>query len=268
MFVIVLMSVAGCFVRLFQLLRYTDKNTGLVTSNYALSYAVYGLFVISLVFSVLYSFDVKKRNGMLISAGNKQVCFWLYLFGIAYFCDYVHQCINLYDYISDSRYIGWNYAVILALSGIFALVSCSYVITVIMLVKGYNFDYKRIGIFHFAPVIWAFLRMIIIMMKIVDVKESVEILCEFLFLTAFICFTFSVILSFDRQDKAISQIFTVSGLMTFFSSFVIALPRISAILTGRGFILSDVSFTPILYLIAGILSITAVISVTEKKKLF
>ncbi|MGN1420491.1 MAG: hypothetical protein ACI4XC_03115 [Eubacterium sp.] len=267
LFIIALLSATGCFLRLFQLLRYTDKNTGLVTSNHILSYVIYGLFAVSLVFSLLYSFNVKKRKNILLSAGNKKVCVLLCLLGVAYFCDYIHQCINLYGYISDSSYVDFNYAAILALSGIAALVSCSYVNIIIMLVQGCNFDCRRLGFFHFVPVIWAFLRMIIIMMKIVDFKEDVESFCEFLFLTVFICFSFSVISAVDRKDKSVSQIFTVFGLMTFFSSFVIALPRILAVLTGRSFMISDASFTPILYLIAGLLSATAVVSVTEKDEI-
>ncbi len=266
LFIIVLLSVAGCFIRFFQLLRCTDKDTGLVTSNHILSYVVYGLFAVSFVFSLIYSFNVKKRCNVLISAGNKQVCIFLHLICIAYFCDYINQCVNLYDYIRDSSYIDFNYAAFLALSGIAALICCSYVITVIMLVRGCNLDYRRFGFFHFMPVVWAFLRIIIIMMKIVDFKEDVESFCEFLFLTAFICFSFSVILALDRQDTAVSQIFIVFGLTTFFSSFVIALPRLLALFTGRRFILSDISFTPILYLTAGLLAVTAVISVTEKEE--
>lgn len=267
LFVIVLLSVATCFIRLFQLFRYTDRNTGIVTSNHILSYVVYGLFAVSLVFSLLYCLNVKKQNNMLISAGNRRMCVLLYLLCGVYFFDYIHQCINIYEYISDNSYIDYNYTAILLLSGIAALISCAYVIVIIMLVKGYNLDYKRLGFLHFIPVIWAFLRMIIIMMRIVDVKEDVESICEFLFLTAFICFSISVISAGDRQNKAVSQIFILSGLMTFFLSFAVALPRILAVLTGRSFILSDVSFTPILYLTVGLISLTAIVSVTEREEI-
>ena len=106
-----------------------------------------------------------------------------------------------------------------------------------------------------------------IMMRIVDFSEDAESFCEFIFLVAFICFSLTVISAADRQDKKASGVFIASGLMTFFSSFVIALPRILAFLTGRGFMLSDASFTPFAYLIMGILSGTAVVSITEKKEI-
>ena len=267
LFFIILLSVAGCFIRLFQLLRYTDKDTGLVTSNYSLSYAVYGIFAVCLVFSVIYSVNVKKRRNALTSAQNKSVYILLLFLSIAFFADYLHQCFNFYDYISNNSYVGVSNAASIALSGFASLISCSYVIMAMMLVKGCNLDFRRLGFFHFIPVIWAFLRMIIIMMRIVDFSEDAESFCEFIFLVAFICFSLTVISAADRQDKKASGVFIASGLMTFFSSFVIALPRILAFLTGRGFMLSDASFTPLAYLIMGILSGTAVISITEKKEI-
>lgn len=267
LFIIMLLSVAGCFIRLFQLLRYTDKDTGLVTSNYSLSYAIYGIFAVCLAFSVIYSVNVKKRHNAFASAQNKSVYVLLLLLCVAFFADYLHQCFNFYDYISSSSYVGVSNAVSIALSGIAALISCSYVIMAMMLVKGCNLDLRRLGFFHFTPVIWAFLRMIIIMMRIVDFSEDAESFCEFIFLVAFICFSLTVISAADRQDEKASGVFIASGLMTFFSSFVIALPRILAFLTGRGFMLSDAYFTPFAYLIMGILSGTAVISITEKKEI-
>lgn len=266
LFVVAMLSASGCFVRFFQLLRHTDKKSGLVTSNYVLSYVVYGIIAVSLVASLLYFKNVKKRQNVLHSVSNRNVSTLLLLLGIAFFVDYIHQCFNLYDYISSSAYVGVSSVASITLSAVASLVSCSYVVMAMMLVRGCNYNYKRLGAFCFFPAFWAFLRMLMIMMRIVDVKEDVESFCEFVFLTAFICFSFAVISAVDKEERTVPGIFIVSGLMTFVTSFLVALPRVLALLTGRIFIVSDVSFTPILYLVIGILSLTMVVGVAEKSE--
>lgn len=262
--IVAAISVAGCLVRFVQLIKYTDKNTGFVVSNYGLSYVIYGLFAVAAVLSILYGASVKKRCIMLNFSESRHLYPLLVLLSISYFYDFLHQCYNLYCYIKDTDYIEYNYAVFIALSAAAALLSCFYIFMISLSVKGFNYDFRRLDLFNFIPAVWAFMRLIIIMMRIVDFKEGTESICEFLFLTVFICFSFSLISAADKNDKSVSVWFAVFGLMSFFSSCAAALPRVLAVLTGKGSLIYIASYSSVTYLFAGLFAGALVFCTAEK----
>lgn len=261
---IVILSAAGCFVRLFQLLRFTDKDTGLVVSSYGYSYAVYIMFFAASVLAVVFCFIVKSDKDILFAVLNKKNKILLAFLSLAYFYDFVHQCKNVYSYIKSTAYIDYNYVVVTALIGAAALLCCLYFFTVSKLTDGQPNDFSKLGLLHLMPIIWAVLRLIVIIMGIVDFKENAESFLEFLLLTVFICFCLSVIYSLDNQSLKNTRFFAWSCLAVLFCSLSLSLSRILAFATGKGDLLYSVEFSSPVYLFSGLLCMNCVVSLVKK----
>lgn len=264
--IIAVLSAAGCFLRLFQLLRYTDNNTGLVTSNAGISYAVYAIVGVAVLASALYAYCQSDGKSLSAVSSSKSLYVCSILCAVSFFYDFVRQSLSVYSYFEENRYIEYNYIAFVILSAVSAVLSCFYMVMCAKRLSGNNFSFKSLGVFHFAPVLWAFSRLVTIMIRIVDFKENTESCCEFVFLISFICFFFSLICAVDRQDKRISRLLYFWGTMTFFSSFIISTSRLLVVLFGRQFLLYDASFSSITYLLCGVTALCAVLCALKEDK--
>lgn len=250
--VLVMISVSLCFLRLFQLLRYTDKQTGFVTSADYITYIIYGLLFVGTVFCAFFSFWIKKRQVQICFADNKSIYVSSVLLSGTYFFDFLHQCLNCFRYVEGKGVGQLSYIIFYLLTAVCALLCCFYFFAVSMTAKKLNFDFTRLAALHFVPIIWAFLKLVLIMTQILDVRMSVQSVCEFLFLISFICFDFCFIGTADKNNSTLSASMCFFSMTAFMTSVTVSLPRIIALLLAKGSMIDKVGFTAVTYLMAGI----------------
>ena len=133
-------------------------------------------------------------------------------------------------------------------------ICCFYFAVFSITAKGSNYDFRNFTFLHLVPVLWSFTRLILIMIKIVDVKQDSDTVLEFLLLSFMLMFFFSYVLILDNSGRA-SKLFVFSALSTFVLASVIALPRIVIIITGKGEVLYPVDYTSISYFAAGLFAV-------------
>lgn len=246
-------------MRLLQLLKYTDAATGDVVGAYGISYAVYVLFAVCFAVSFLFGGALKKQKSVLSLGAGKGTQAVIALAFCSFFYDFLHRCRSLYTYIGDAEFTEYNYVVFVALYALSALLCCLYLALMLRSSRGGGCDFTGLGIFNFIPALWAFLRIIIMMMKIVDFREDTESLCEFLYLIFFICFILAAVCALDREDRRTGVAFDAFGLMTFFSSVTVAAPRLIAALTGKADIIYTAQFSSVTYLFTGVITLLLVL---------
>ena len=95
-------ALAACFLRFFQLIRFTDSKTGFVIGNELITYILYGVLILSVVFAVIYSLIARNKIRKISFIGNKGIYISLIALCIAYFFDFVHQVNNCYSYIQTA----------------------------------------------------------------------------------------------------------------------------------------------------------------------
>ena len=172
------------------------------------------------------------------------------LVSASFFYDFVHQIYNCYGYISKTSYVEYTYIVPLALSGVFALLCCFYFGTVSLSLTGSNFDFKNFTLIHFVTIMWCFLKLLLIMQKLVDFKLDVDCLLEFLTLISLTVFFFCFISSIDKQGE-IRKGFILFSILSLIFSFTLAAPRLLMIIIGKGNLLSNVDYSLITYIVIG-----------------
>ena len=253
-YLIAVLVFSSCLVHFFQLLRFTDNSTGYINGSTIMPVIVYVLVFAAVGLAGLYSNRCENLMPIDLSDGNRKLYFSSVFLSVTMFADFLHKCFRCYDYISKTAYVEYAYIIPLVLSGLAALICCFYFAVFSITAKGSNYDFRNFTFLHLVPVLWSFTRLILIMIKIVDVKQDSDTVLEFLLLSFMLMFFFSYVLILDNSGRA-SKLFVFSALSTFVIASVIALPRIAIIITGKGEVLYPVDYTSISYFAAGLFAV-------------
>lgn len=253
-YLIAVLVFSSCLVHFFQLLKYTDKNTGYVTGTAMLPFIIYVLIFSAVGVAGLYAKQCDRLMPVDLSVSSKRIYLSSAFLSVTMFADFIHQCYSCYDYFSKTNYIEYVYIIPLALSGLFALFSCFYYATLSVTAKGSNYDFRNFTFLHFVPVLWAFTRLVLMMIKIVDIKQDADTTLEFMLLSFLLLFLFCYISMVDNGGR-ISRLFVFSAIAVFSIAAVIFLPRTVLVLIGRGDVLYHASYTAISYFAVGLFAV-------------
>lgn len=260
---VIITALAACFIRFFQFLKYTDAKSGLVVGDDLLTFVLYGVVALSLFFCFLYFFFSKRYERIIAFIGNKSIYITLLILSFTYFFDFVHQVYNCSQYISQDdaqNYIEYNYLLPVAFQAVFAILTCFYLIICAKSVKGTLIDFKYFKLFHLAPFLWGFCRLLVILTEIFDV-ESVESFLEFIFIVIYCGYTLCCASAVDSDDGKIKPLLSFFALSLFSVSIAFSLARILMILSGNYEDLSRVTFSALTYLFIGLFAMNCELSV-------
>lgn len=260
---VIITALAACFIRFFQFLKYTDAKSGLVVGDDLLTFVLYGVVALSLFFCFLYFFFSKRYERIIAFIGNKSIYITLLILSFTYFFDFVHQVYNCAQYINQDdtqKYIEYNYLLPVAFQAVFAILTCFYLIICAKSVKGTLIDFKYFKLFHLAPFLWGFCRLLVILTEIFDV-ESVESFLEFIFIVMYCGYTLCCASAVDSDDGKIKPLLSFFALSLFSVSIAFSLARILMILSGNYEDLSRVTFSALTYLFIGLFALNCELSV-------
>jgi len=260
---VIITALAACFIRFFQFLKYTDAKSGLVVGDDLLTFVLYGVVALSLFFCFLYFFFSKRYERIIAFIGNKSIYITLLILSFTYFFDFVHQVYNCAQYISQDdtqNYIEYNYLLPMAFQAVFAILTCFYLIICAKSVKGTLIDFKYFKLFHLAPFLWGFCRLLVILTEIFDV-ESVESFLEFIFIVIYCGYTLCCASAVDSDDGKIKPLLSFFALSLFSVSIAFSLARILMIISGNYEDLSRVTFSALTYLFIGLFALNCELSV-------
>lgn len=256
LYFILIFSAASCALRFIQLYKYTDESTGLLTDKSVTAFIIYALIAAIVLLGGLYA---SKKNDLTPVDNTENIYKGQYLASlftsVAFFADFIHQTYNCYDCIVSTDYMEYTYVVTMAFYALTAILSSFYFMVFSLTAKGTNYDFRSFTLLHFAPVAWCFSRLVLIMLKIVDVRFNVEVTVEFILLSLLIMFYFCCISMVDNNGR-------MSRLMAFFAvsslalSAILVLPRFAMLLIGRAESLSQVGYTGLTYLSAGLFAVS------------
>lgn len=264
---IVITVVAACVLHFFKLMQQTGRNIFDFDTD-IFSYVIYALMAVCAAACGIYAsgqrdlpetFDTERKN--------KKFSAIVLLLSVSMFFDFLHQCYNCYEYVQSVAYIEYAYLVPIGLSGLAALLCSFYFLTFSLTYKNDNYDFRNFTWLHFAPVLWAFVRMLMIMSRIVDIKSSFEICCEFLFLCVLLCFLFCVISALERKGKGTTKLLVFSAVSTFSFSVILTAARIIMIVTGGFEKMDDVTFSNVTYMMTGIFALALITNIKRSKEI-
>lgn len=261
---VVITAVAACVSRFFLL---SGAQNAEAAGSTVFLYGVYLFIFLSAVFAALYA-SCAKDNAKTFDF--EQVPKGIYISSIAlsvtFFYDFLHQGYNCYKYLTESDYTDYTYLIPVSVGCVFALVCCFYYITVAATAKNTNYDFRNFALLHFVPLVWALSKLFLIMFKIVDITENIDMACEFIFLCALMCFLFSMISAVDKKDAPATRIFVFSCVFLGCMSLVVGVPRIASVALGRAEF-GSAAYSAVTYLMLGAFSLSLLKDLNKRSKL-
>lgn len=263
---IVLTVIAACVLHFFKLMQQAGQNIFSADTG-ALSYVLYVLLAVCTALSGLYA-SLKKNMPKTFApeSENRKLAFVIFLLSVSMFFDFIHQCFNCYDYVQRVSYVEYAYVIPMGVSGILALVCSFYFMTFALTYRNSNYDFRNFTWFHFSPILWAFVRMLMIMSRLVDIKNNFEICCEFLFLAALLGFMFCVISAIERNGESTTKFFVFSSFTAFSMAAVLVIPRMIMIIMGYAQKMESVTFSNITYIMLGVFAIALAADINRRKE--
>jgi hypothetical protein len=258
-------AVGAGAMHLVQLLKQLDSAE---SSSSADSLGVYILILLGFVFSIIYASQKKDLAKVFDFEKSTKSIYWAAgLLSVTFFYDFLHQGYNCYSYVSRVSYVEYAYIVPLGISCLFALLSCFYFLTLAITAQNSNYDFRNFTLLHFSPVIWAFVKLLSIMLQIVDVRVNVDVSCEFILLCVVLCFLLSMISGIDKMNAPASRMFAFSSIMTAFMAIVTAIPKAVIVLMGKGDDVGSTTFSCVTYIMLGAFSLTLMCDIVKRSKL-
>lgn len=262
---LLLFSFSGCMIRLIQLLKFTDIDTGLITGAHSLSYIVYALAGLAMICGVIYSF--LNKDGKIPELSNSKRHSMLFLIlSISFFWDFLHQCLNTVRYLDSTLIVEYNYTFAVIALGICALICSVYFYMISLTAKGTYYDYRKFNLLHFCVILWGFMKLLILMLNISDIVYGSEYFCEFIFCIMVIISSFCYISILDKKQDNPSKLLTFSALGAISMSIIIALPRLLAHVANKQSLIHKSDFSVLTYLMLAITMLILVIDTAKKQK--
>ena len=259
--IISVLVIGACFLRFFQLLNTPEVSAQTIESYSKLSYLIYALIAIMLAVSLVLA--LKKPNACQVIRQSRVISISSLIASAGMFIDFINQSSVCFKYFSNTRYVEYAYIIPLALSGIFSLVSCFYLICISLTSRGRNFDFKKFNFLHLSIILFGVARFVKITTAIVDVRSDIDSILEFLFLIFIVFAWFGYISFIYGEGKGKSILFTLSSIMSFCVSIVFFVPYLLYAFVNFDGVINETTLSAVSYFAMGVFSISLV---SENKK--
>lgn len=251
-------------LRCVQLFLFTDISTGFVLKEASFTAgAVYILCVSAVVLCGIF-FHKKLTPADPFSKKESKPLFYICIItGAAMFYDFIHQCVNCFNYASRTTYFELNYFVPMLLTGIAAILCTFYFIIMGVSFVTDKYDFKQLVYFHLALAVWFISGFFIKFTSYDDGYLAVENNLRYAVLLFGIMFSIALIRGIDGVP-AKPRTLCFAGLAYAALSFILAAPRIIAFIGGAE--LNKAEFSSVSYLFTGIFAAVLTIEALKKDK--
>lgn len=240
-------------LRCLQLFSQTDIKTGFLIKEASLSAgAVYILCVVAAACCGIFFNKRLTAIDPFTNNKSKRLFYVCVLTGAAMFYDFVHQCVNCYDYASRNAHLELNRFVPMFITGITAILCTFYFIIMGISFVTDKYDFRRFIRFHLVLAIRFIAELLTCLTRYDDGFLAVENNLRCAVLIFGIIFSVALLRNIDGSPAA-PRVLCFAGLSYAALSFIFAVPRGIAFICGAE--LYKVDFSSVSYLFIGIFAI-------------
>lgn len=252
-------------LRCVQLFSFTDASTGFVLKEATAS--VTAVYILCILTAALCGMFFHKKFTPIDPFGKKEgkrlfyVCI---LAGAAMFYDFVHQCVNCFNYVSRTAHLELNYLIPILLAGITALLCTFYFIIMGISFITDKYDFRQLMYFHLVLLIWFVLGLLTSLTRYDDGYLAVQNNLRYAVLVLGITFSLLLIRCIDGSSAKLKTL-CFTGASYAALSFILSVPSIIAFIGGAK--LNEVGYSFVSYLFTGIFAAALTAEVLRKEKL-
>lgn len=251
-------------LRCVQLFSQTDTKTGFVIKEAYLSAgAVYILCIVAAAVCGIF-FHKKLAAVDPFSKNKSKPLFYIcILTGAAMFYDFVHQCVNCYDYASRTAHFELNRFAPMLITGVTAILCTFYFIIMGISFLTDKYDFRRFVRFHLVLAIRFIAELLTYLTRYDDGFLAVENNLRCAVLIFGILFSIALIRNIDGSPAA-PRALCFAGLSYAALSFILAVPRGIALICQAE--LNKVDFSAVSYLFIGLFAVALTAEALKKDK--
>ena len=241
-------------LRCVQMFRYTEASTGFILRGAEKTVALFFTLCTAAVF--LCSVFLSKKNSFKnpFAKHKSNAVFYSCIFAaIAMFYDFVHQCMNCYQYISENIHFEMNYFIPLCIVGISAVFCAFYYVIMGISFVTDKYDFRQFGYFHIMPLCWYLFMLLSGLTRNDDGLYAEESMLHYAVLIFGILFYISVVRCIDNNLRKLKT-FCFLGFSYGALCIILSVPRIAAIICGMD--VHTVTFSALVYLFTGIFAVS------------
>lgn len=260
----VIVSLGAAVLRCLQLILYTDTETGYITLNGEHTITDFYIFAfVAVALYGIYAFGKKRSDGEEVFAPGRLFLVFSALSCAGMFYDFIHQCLNCYNYSVQTEYPAANRLAMMIACAVFALLSCVYFAVMCESFRSSRFDYGRLWLLRLAPVFWFMCNLLLGLTDYGDVFYDLDtVLKNFTVIAGLMFFFFLAGISENEVTRPRALAF--SGFCYGSFSFILAFPRIVVFIAGTGLKAADYSF--ITFLFSGMFAFALSLKISAQKK--
>lgn len=201
----------------------------LVGGGAVLTVLYYLALVLGIAFLAYDSYRVKAYSNVFVFDNRFHLDIFAYGAGVGFFIDFVSSMLSIYHSIDDKSYHILTSFVPLCVSCAFALLSSFYYIVVGSSFGGSNYDFRKLRVFHIAPLFWAGAKLFGILDQAVGLLQDDIALLKYITLIFGVCLFFFLVNEVDNTDDAnvhtvfLMRSFYYTGIMYFINQLMLLL---------------------------------------------
>lgn len=258
-----MLTLSAVVLRIIQLSSYTNTQTGYIfhsAKNSIIAFYIICAAIVVLCSVISYKtpctanpFDIKKGSKMA------KIC---YLAGASLFYDFVHQCLNCYEYISKNSVLQFNYIIPLIFLAVSAL-ACTYYFYILgSYFNTQKYDFMQLKYFHLMPAAWIFFRLLICFNMYSNNLYAVDVFFQYLILIFGIIF-YILIVNFITSSSFRLQNLAFVGMVYSIFSLIISVPRLAVCLFGIK--TASVTFSSVTYMLTGVFALAVSVNILREE---
>lgn len=173
-----------------------------VGSSTVLSIIYYIALVLGIMFLALDSFKQKNFAPVFIFKNRFHLNVFAIVVSVGLFVDFVCGVVKAYQTLFDSSYISIPPFVALCISVFMALLSSFYYVLVSSSFGGSNYDFRKMRVLHFAPLLWAISKAFSVLDEVPSILQDDASILKYVVLLLLCCAFFFFAFEVDSTDGA------------------------------------------------------------------
>lgn len=208
--------------------RFVSELSG---SSIVFTCLIYASLVLGIVFLALDSFKQGGFASVFVFKNRFHLNIFAIIASVGFFVDFVAGAVNMYSTLFDSTYIAIPPFIALCMATVMALLSSFYFVLVSSSFAGSKYDFRKLKVLHFAPLLWGISRVFAILDEAPSILQDDVTILKYTVLIFVTCAFFFFAFEVESEDGArkatvfFFRAFYYTGIAYFINMLILLLGR-------------------------------------------
>lgn len=183
-----------------------------------------GFYALAVFCAVLSTLGLKNKSDIpdvFTLKETNRVGAFSFVASVGFFVNFVVQCVDIYKMVDTRKYRNLIHFLPTCAICIFAILSCFYFICIASSLCTKSYDFRRLKVFHIAPLLWSVFYVLSIMSVAIKPLKDIDLMLKYIALIMLVLFLYFLALdvqgnaSTSKLTLAFAKLFSIFGFLFF-----------------------------------------------------